>query len=141
MIIFIVERSAPIKLNIFPTAESYGIKPVVVGYDTSGFKPGEKIPVSKVPTVTEDRLVVTDTLGTEYWYSPKEYLALPFDSAIYQAMRADPTRYILNEKDQLVLNPDWQEPYVVIEERWADSFGDLEGAALVETKNGKGKSR
>ena len=140
MIIFIIERGTPIKLNIFPTAEDYGVKPVTVGYDTSSFKPGEKVPISKVPTITEDRLVVTDALGTEYWYSPKEYLALPFDAVIYQAMRVDPTRYILNEKDQLVPNPDWQEPYVIVEEE-VSPFGEAVDAALEEAQNGKGKKK
>ncbi|HRS74420.1 MAG TPA: hypothetical protein P5282_05730, partial [Anaerolineaceae bacterium] len=59
---------------------------------------------------------------------------------IYQAMRVDPTRYILNEKDQLVPNPDWQEPYVIVEEE-VSPFGEAVDAALEEAQNGKGKKK
>ena len=125
MKILIAKRGLPTELILVVNGCCYEIKDVVVGYDYSSFTPGTQVPLSDLPTKTEQRLVVEDDLGVETWYDPEQWVVVPFDAKVFQALRNDPTRYIV-QGDALVENPNWQSPIVTVPDPPTENAGGYE---------------
>jgi hypothetical protein len=124
MKILIAKKTTPIELTLIVNGCCWGIKDVTVSYSYKDFKPGMQVPRSKLKPITEKRLVVEDDLGIEYWFDSEQYVIVPFEAKVYQTIRNDPLRYILQETPEgwsLISNPDWQEPVVTIPEDHIES--------------------
>lgn len=121
MIILIAKNSTPIELKLIPNGCCSSVKDVTIGYDLSGFSPGHKVKKSDLPRITESRLVVEDVLGTEFWFDPKEWRVVTFESKLYQDALQNPSKYTIS-RDQLVVRPDWEEPLIIIPDPHIESI-------------------
>lgn len=104
---------------LFQDGCCWEVKPVVIGYDISRAIPGSRVPISQLPTITQEKLVVEDNLGNTFPFELSQYFVTDFTVEIYQQLMKYPGKLRVPEtavgaECVLEINPDWQEEVVFI---------------------------